>query len=239
MKIGVLIIEDNPITARDLSEILQENGMEVLSISYSGEEASEVITTIQPDILLVDIKLKGKMTGIEFVLQVQKNQHIPVVYLTANSDRETVQSALDTTPSAFLTKPFEEKDVVIAIELAFKNHLRKTSSENSPSNNPNIFVRCSDRFEKVVIDTIHYLKAEGSYCKIVTNDKEYLLSGNLNHYCHLGHNFLRIHRSYVVNIDNVTGFDSENIILGEKTLPIGRSHRDEIKDAFKKFPKSG
>lgn len=235
MKIGVFILEDNPITARDLKEIIELQNMEILGVCYSGEEAMDVIHNIHPDILLVDIKLKGPMTGIEFVHQVSELRNIPVVYLTANSDRQTVKSAIETVPAAFITKPFDEKDLVIAIELAFKNHAAKSISANGHSKTPYIFIKGTDQFEKVAIDDIHYLEAEGSYSKVFTYNKEYLLSGNLNQYKNLCQNFLRIHRSYIVNINNITGIDSNHVFVKEKALPIGRSHKDQIKDVLKKF----
>lgn len=235
MKIGVFILEDNPITARDLSEILQIENMEVLGICYSAEEALQSIGNLHPDILVVDVKLKGDMTGIEFVTEVQKTSKIPVVYLTANSDRTTISDALATAPAAFLTKPFEQKDLTIAIELAFKNHLEKSFVNNTPHPLPFIFIKASDRFEKVPINTIKYLEAEGSYCRIITTDKEYLLTGNLNQYSKLDTNFLRIHRSYIVNINNITGLDTTHIFFNDKALPIGRSYKDNVQGLLKKF----
>ncbi len=233
MKISVLILEDNPITARDLAEILDEHGMNVLEIVYSAEDAIEFLENESPDIMLIDIKLKGEMTGIEFIETIQKSRNIPFIYLTANSDQETVKQAISTNPSSFLTKPFEEKDVIIAIELAFSKI--QNQSREIRANKP-LFVKNGNRFEKVKAEDIKYLEAEGSYCKIITKDKEYLLSGNLNNVSsQLNHNFVRIHRSFVVNMESITSIDADHVFVDEKTLPVGRSHKGELKKVLLKF----
>ncbi len=236
MKIKVLIIEDNPITAQDLSEILEDQGMIVSAIAKNKKEASESLKTTQPDVLLVDINLKDGDDGVDFVEEVSLTNKTPVIYLTANSDKATVDRAFKTKPASFLTKPYDDKDVVIAIELAFNNHCNDVLVSEVPST-PFIFLKNGKRFEKVPIENINYLQAEGSYSKFVTTDKEYFLSGNLNNISNKLQNpsFLRIHRSYVVNIENITGLDADYVFIGEKNIPISRSYKEEVNRILRKI----
>ncbi len=229
MKIKVLIIEDNPITAQDLSEIISDQGMTVCAIAKTKAEAKEAMKRTEPDILLVDINLKDGEDGVDFVEEVSIVNRTPVIYLTANSDKATVDRAFKTKPASFLTKPYDDKDVLIAIELAFNNHCNSVLVSELP-NTPFIFLKNGKKFEKVPIENINYLQAEGSYSKFVTKDKEYFLSGNLNNISNKLQNpsFLRIHRSYVVNIDNITGLDSDYVFIGDKNIPISRSYKEEV-----------
>jgi DNA-binding LytR/AlgR family response regulator len=235
MNISVVIVEDNAITARDLSEILEARDMTVLGIFYSGEEAIERIPQLSPDILLVDIHLKGPMTGLELVNKLNGQCQAPVLYLTANSDKDTIQKALSTRPSSYIIKPFEEENLLVAIELAFSNHNEKLIKEKWDSL-PYIFVKHGSRFKKLNFEDIKYLEADGSYCKITTADKEYTLSGNLNHFSEqLDHNFLRIHRSYMVNVGSITSLDADYIFIEDKSFPVGRSYKTQVKKLLRRF----
>ncbi|MGL1888332.1 MAG: LytTR family transcriptional regulator DNA-binding domain-containing protein [Reichenbachiella sp.] len=234
MSIRVAVIEDNPITSQDLQEILAENGMQVCGSYYSAEDALKGIPQQIPDILLVDIKLKGELSGIDLATQLEGE--FPIIYLTSNSDKETVAKALKTQPASFLTKPFDTKDVLIAIELAVNNYSENHSIENK-TYLPFIFLKEKEIFEKVPVDNILYLEADGSYCKFVTSEKEYLLTGNLNHICQQlnPQTFKRIHRSYTININQITGLDNDYVFFDKLNLPIGRTYKAELKTILKRF----
>jgi DNA-binding LytR/AlgR family response regulator len=237
MEIKVLIIEDNPLTSLDLKEIIQSQGMIVTKIAKNNSEALEAIQTTQPDILLVDINLHGGDDGVELVEMLSQKQKWPVVYLTANSDRETLNRALKTNPASFLTKPYDDKDVVIALELAFNNYVNKAIEGKSNVTYDFIFLKSGTRFEKVKLADINFLQAEGSYTRFITPNKEYTLSGNLNNISNkIGNSlFLRIHRSYVVNIDSITGLDNDNVFIGDQNLPISRSYREDVNKALRRI----
>ncbi|MEQ9404671.1 MAG: response regulator [Cyclobacteriaceae bacterium] len=236
MKIKVLIVEDNPLTAQDLSEVITEQGMTVCAMAKNRQEAIDGYEKCDPDILLVDINLKDGDDGVEFIKELAPKLKIPVVYLTANSDKETVNRAFSTKPASFLTKPYDDKDVIIALELAFNNHCNDVIINNFPSTSF-IFLKNGTRFEKVNIESINYLQAEGSYSKFVTSTKEYFLSGNLHTISGKLKNpaFLRVHRSYVVNIDNITGLDSDYVFIGEKNIPISRSYKEGVNKVLRKI----
>ena len=237
MEIKVLIIEDNPLTSLDLKEIIQSQGMIVTTIAKNSSEAFKSIQTTQPYILLVDINLHDGDDGIELVSMLSEKQKWPVVYLTANSDRETLNRALKTNPASFLTKPYDDKDVIIALELAFNNYVNTVIEDKSSAVYDFIFLKSGTRFEKVKLADISFLRAEGSYTRFITSNKEYTLSGNLNNISSkIGNSlFLRIHRSYVVNIDSITGLDNDYVFIGEQNLPISRSYRDDVSKALRRI----
>ncbi len=236
MKINVAILEDNPITAQDLKEILEDNNIQVTKTFYTAEDAINEIDSTIADIWLVDIKLKGQLTGIDFAKELTSKKQVPFVYLTANSDKDSVEKAISTDPASFLTKPFDDKDLVIAIELAFKKNLNN-NTRNNTNELPFVFLKSGNRFMKVMFDKIHYLEADGSYCKVVTEDKEYTLSCNLNHFSSNINNgsFLRIHKSYSVNVESISGLDNDYVYVLNRDLPIGRVYKNDVKSLLKKF----
>jgi len=118
----ILIVEDEPIIARDLAETLTSSGYKVTAIASSGEEAVKKVVEQQPDLVLMDIVLKGSMDGIETTACIQARCDIPLVYLSAYSDSEVLKRAQNTYPYGYLIKPFTERELAVAIERALFNH---------------------------------------------------------------------------------------------------------------------
>ncbi len=117
----ILIVEDEFIVANNLKVILQQSGYSVVGIAASVADARSLLAANRIDIVLLDIHLKGKLTGIDFAHQL-KERHIPFVYLSANSDRTILDEAKKTEPYGFLVKPYREKDVLVALEIARYRH---------------------------------------------------------------------------------------------------------------------
>lgn len=238
MEIKVLIVEDNPITAQDLEEILTENGIKVVGIARTANQAINKARDLQPDILIMDIKLDGSKDGISAVQEIYKTDYYPVIYLTANTDREHVEKAYSTSPAAFLSKPFDHKDLVHAIELAFVNHYKKVfDSSEIPEMNKSIFLKNGDKYEKIGIDEIQLIKADGSYSSVVTKTQTFSISLNLQGLSDKIKNplFFRLHRSYIVNLKCITGFDNQFVFIDKLTIPYSKNYRDDLMNVLHKL----
>lgn len=118
----ILIVEDEIITAKDIKECLQDMGYVVLAIVSSGEEAIKKAGKENPDLVLMDIMLEGEMDGIETARQIRSISNIPVVYLTAYSDKNILERAKITEPFGYILKPFNERELQINIEIALYKH---------------------------------------------------------------------------------------------------------------------
>lgn len=121
-KARVLIVEDALIVAMHLQRTLEREGYEVLGVEGTGESALALIETDRPDIVLMDIMLKGELDGIETARLIRSRYYIPVVYLTALTDYNTIQRAKVTEPFGFLTKPIEDRELFTVIEMALYKH---------------------------------------------------------------------------------------------------------------------
>ena len=121
MKKKVLIVEDQFVEADYLRMMLTKAGYVVCEIARSVAEALAIIKTESPSLVLLDIFLKGKLTGIDLAKKL-KEDHIAFIYLSANSNEETLTAAKATEPYGFLVKPFRERDLIIALEIAFYRH---------------------------------------------------------------------------------------------------------------------
>ena len=114
----IMIVEDEVLFAKDLKDLLERLGYTVPALVSTGEEAIEKAGEMKPDLVLMDIVLKGGMDGIEAADLIRTRFKIPVVYLTAYADDETVQRAKITEPYGYVLKPLEERDLHVTLEIA-------------------------------------------------------------------------------------------------------------------------
>jgi CheY-like chemotaxis protein len=129
-KAQILIVEDDNIVVMDLRDRLQSLGYAVSGVASYGEEAIEKTAEARPDLVLMDIRLKGAMDGIEAAEQIQDRFDMPVVYLTALTDKDTLKRAKVTEPYGYVIKPFGERELDTAIGTALCKHkkVRKVKS---------------------------------------------------------------------------------------------------------------
>ena len=118
----ILVVEDEGLVAHDIESRLRKAGYQVVGIVGSGEEALESVDRIHPDLILMDIRLSGRLDGIETAALVQVRYGLPIVYLTAHSDRETLERAKITGPFGYITKPIGHGSLTSAIEIALYKH---------------------------------------------------------------------------------------------------------------------
>jgi len=118
----ILIVEDERIVAMDLAGTLAELGYAVAGMAARGEDAIEQAKRLNPNLILMDVRLAGKMDGIQAAQSIREQRDVPVVYLTAHSDNETLQRAANTAASGYLVKPFKSPELRCVIEIALHKH---------------------------------------------------------------------------------------------------------------------
>ena len=118
----ILVVEDENIVALEIKKRLQKLGYIVPGVASTGEDAISKAEGILPDLVLMDIMLKGEIDGINAAGEIRKRFNIPVIYLTAYSDGDTIERAKLTEPYGYILKPFEEDDLRTAIEIALYRH---------------------------------------------------------------------------------------------------------------------
>ncbi|MFN6569290.1 response regulator [Dendronalium sp. ChiSLP03b] len=119
---SILVVEDEAIVAKDLQNRLKKFGYIVPAIASSGQEAIKKALEIRPDLVLMDIRLKGQMDGIQAAEEINKHLDIPIIYLTAYADDHTLERAKVTEPFGYLLKPFKERELQTNIEIALTKH---------------------------------------------------------------------------------------------------------------------
>jgi len=118
----ILVVEDEQILAEDLRDILESYDYDVVGIVGSAEKAVKEARKLKPDLIMMDIMLSGKKDGIDAAQEITRENHVPVVFLTAYADETTVQRAIVTQPFGYLLKPFKEHEIHTTIQVALNKH---------------------------------------------------------------------------------------------------------------------
>jgi len=126
----ILIVEDEYIVAMGIKRMLKSLGYTVTGVALSGEDAISKAELTFPDIVLMDIMLKGDMDGVEAAKKIRERFDVPVVYLTAYSDNKILERAERTEPFGYIIKPFDEKDLYSSIEVALQRYRKEKQGNN-------------------------------------------------------------------------------------------------------------
>lgn len=232
------------IIAANISMQLNNLGYQVTGIIPRAEEVLPHIKQQVPDILLMDINLKGEMDGIELANLILTEFKIPIIYLTANADEAHFNRAKSTNPYAFISKPFKKIDLQRAIELTIIRvaEEKKTKETEAILEEPfvlsdAIFVRSHDKMIKVNINDILYIEAERNYCKIHCKDKEHLLVATLKDLEEklIVNNLMRIHRSFIVNLFHIDEIASTHVVIAKKAIPISADLKKQLLQHIQKI----
>lgn len=140
----ILVVEDEGIVAKDLQKRLIKLSYHVPAIASSGEEAIQIAEKINPDIILMDIRLKGNIDGIEAAKEIQTHLDIPIIYLTAYADDNTLERARLTEPFGYVLKPFKEKELHTTIEIALNKHKKERQLKENQKGLVTAVTRISD-----------------------------------------------------------------------------------------------
>ena len=234
--IKVLVVEDEPIAARDLAIILEELGYQVLATVDNGLDAFATVTREQPDLVLMDIEIRGELDGIALGQKINDHHPLPIIYLTSANDPETISRAKETSPQAYMVKPFDSKRLQIAIDLAVHNFKDRQATQNLENYKikDSLYIKIDNRYQKLPMTEILFVEASGSYVYIHTDQARHTLAINL-HQVEMeivGKRFMRVHRSYIVNLGKVDSFEKARLFIGDHTIPISKTYREDFQKRF-------
>jgi len=241
-KTNVLVVEDESIVSKDIQHSLKKLGYNVVGSASTGEKAIDLALDIKPDVVLMDIMLKGDLTGIDAASKIRETLNIPVVYLTAYADEATLSKAKVSEPYGYIIKPFKEIDIHTSIEMAIYKHAKEKEVlkerdflysivENKDSKGF-IFVKSNSRLIKLKTSDIYYIEALKDYVVINALNSRYTIHSTMKDIAKKlpQEEFLRVHRSFIVALDKIAAIEQPNLILenDKKVIPIGGSYKDEL-----------
>ena len=244
--VNVLIVEDEIIIAEDIASYLETLGYNVVGIVDNGTAALQKIKELVPDLILLDININGPIDGVQVASIIKQDYKIPFVFLTAFTDKETLDRVKQTDPYGYIVKPFEEKDLEVTIELAlykFKKDKEKqdiqAKTDISPSKETNfndyLFVKDKTKLVKLRIEEICWIEAYDNYCFIKTSTEKQLVSYTLKELEQLitSKDLIRVHRSYIVHIHKIDMIENNALYIESTPIPIGKSYKEDFMKRLK------
>jgi DNA-binding LytR/AlgR family response regulator len=248
-KVTILIVEDEILIAEDIGMRLTDMGYHVAAKIDNVDEAIYWLENNPVDILLVDISLHGDKTGIDFAAVVNERFHLPFVFLTSLANDGVVERARAVNPAAYLLKPFNDRQVKVSIDMALFNFYGDEKKQQPDSHSlPNetagefllqmpgcLFLRDGSGYRKVNYKDILWLEADSNYTVIYTNTDKFVYSSVLKSFEEKlpKSDFMRVHRTYIVNLSNITGFEGNLLLIGDKQIPVNKSCRDLVFQRFR------
>jgi DNA-binding LytR/AlgR family response regulator len=235
MAIKIVIVEDELIIADFIQDCLIDLGYSVAEVCINYDEAIVALHKHKPDIVLIDISLKGTKSGIDVANYIKQNFTIPFIFCTSHSDKTTIDDAKKTLPFAYLIKPFNKEDLYAVIETALTHfgsqQVQEKSEENPIVINDSFFIKHKNSFVKLKFQDILYVEANDNYVKFFTQQTNYLLKTTLKILDNLLPTyFIRVHRSYIVNLNHLSSFSAEEITILNASIPVGKSYYSLLMD---------
>ena len=241
-KTNILIVEDEAIVAKDIQQSLKKAGYNVVGVASTGEKAIELANEKKPDLVLMDIMLKGPMSGIEAAEEIRLALNIPVVFLTAYADESTFNKAKLTEPYGYIIKPFKDIDLHTSIQLALHKHEKDSSIKKDrdflyslvegKSEKEIIFIKANHKLVKLKPADVTYVEALKDYVIINTPTGRFTIHSTMKDIeAKLSSKyFIRVHRSFIVRVDKIASIEQPNLTIeGDgKTIPIGASYKEEL-----------
>ncbi|HPE34784.1 MAG TPA: response regulator [Bacteroidales bacterium] len=229
----ILVVEDEVIVATDIEETLLSLDYQVQKTVATGKAAIEEVERSLPDIILMDIMLKGQMTGIEAARIICQKHNVPIIYLTANADLATIEKAKVSLPYGYIVKPFTDKDLQTNIEIArfkFENDLKhKMESDQfnkffkmDDSSENELIVESESGLEKVKTENIYYVEQSGGKCIVHLLDEELQIGLTIKEVeSQLDEKkFLKVNSDCIINLDKIFIQKLPEIIIADKMTVI-------------------
>jgi two-component system, LytTR family, response regulator LytT len=238
----ILIVEDELVVSKYIEACLKNLGYDIADIVTTGEDAISKADSIRPDLILMDIRLNGKMTGTEAAVKIKEIMDVPIVFLTAYADEKNIEMAKASEPYGYLVKPFYEKELHTTIAMALNKHekVRMLKKERdlyySVIENKNasdsLYIRTNSRLKRIKYDEICYVEALRDYIIISTAAENYTARINMKEITRFlpERDFVRIHKSYIVRLDKIFSIKYVSLIIegSMKEIPVGNFYRKDL-----------
>lgn len=240
--INVLIIEDTVAESDALVKVLTENNYNIAGVARTYQEALTMFYQNTIDIVVIDVFLDGKPDGITFAetINIVPNGVKPFVFLTSSKDRQIFERAKLTKPFSFLMKPFNELEILYALEMAVEKFYEQTNvfhseDQNTVISNDTLFIKKNKSLKKVKIEDIVYIEVEDRYCNIITDVEKFVILISLTKIIQLldAGKFCQTHRNYIVNLSKI-----QEIIVNDNLVILKGNHKVTLSDKYKDFVKN-
>jgi len=241
--LGILIVEDDPLMALSIEELVDGLGYDEVTIVDNSEDAIKQIKDTVPDLIIMDINIKGKLNGIELADKIE-HYRIPIIFTTSHNEKEIFESAKKTMPIAYLVKPFNDFTLQHTIEFAVRSLIEEKIEVNNGWSedlvlNDSLFTKSGNVLYRIKIPDILWVFSDGNYCNIITAKKKHAVKLSLSKLANIlgDFNFVRVHQRSMIPLDRISNIDlNANVVHVEnEAIAIGPSYRKDLLNRLKRI----
>lgn len=226
----IVIVEDEPELANNIAELVSLLGYQVAGIFNNFKSCLLFLNENPVDLVILDILLKGEETGIELGRTISNTYDIPIIFCSAYTDEQLLQQVKSIKHSGYIVKPFNRQILKTTIFLALNDKFVTPPSSGKDT----LHVRDKGYLIPIEFKNILIAEADGLYTKIVTAKKNYLIRAILKNIEEQlpSNKFLRVHKSYLVNLDHISSFNSKGVKINDSIVPVRRGYFKSLKELF-------
>lgn len=234
-ELRIMIVEDEPIIADEIAATIEDLGYTIAAKILHSKEVIDAFNQSEPDVVIMDINLGSEKDGVQLAAEMRQIKNIPLIFLTSYSDNATIERTKEVNPDGFIVKPFDEKDLQIAIEIAFNRfeQQRKIISDAKMETfliNKFLFIRSKNKLIKLVPEEIIFAEAQSNYTLIKTTKDKFTLSTTLGTIEEklMPFGFFRIHRSYLANVAKINSIEEDHVVIDGEIVPISKKQKQDL-----------
>ncbi|SMD32790.1 two component transcriptional regulator, LytTR family [Reichenbachiella faecimaris] len=225
-KIQILVVEDEPIIADDIAICLEQMGHEVVDICNTADQALSILDQQEVDLILLDIKIKGKKDGIQLAQLIRQKVATPFIFISSLYDKNTVTRAKNAEPSGYVVKPFKDADIEVAVDMALAK-TKITPVSEPKAQQLNLFIRKSNSIVPLNFNEVFYVEASDNYSVFYTKEDKYVVSQTLKSIEDIltDQGYGRIHKTFLVNLRKIDRIENNVVFVNGSPLPIGKVYK--------------
>lgn len=231
----IMIVEDEPVIADEIAITIEDLGYIVASKVLHGKDVVQSFISNIPDLVLMDINLGNGPNGIQLAAEIKQEKNVPLIFLSSYSDKTTIDKAKQVNPDGYIIKPFDEKDLQVAIEIAFYRfeQQQRPAMEEKPETfliNKHLFIRHKNKLVKLNPGEVIYAEAQSNYTLVKTEKEKFILSTTLGVIEEklLPFGFFRLHRSYLANVSKIDAIEEDHVVIGGESVPVSKKQKQDL-----------
>ncbi|MEQ6119097.1 response regulator transcription factor [Reichenbachiella sp. MALMAid0571] len=234
--LNIVIVEEDPKVVENLCEILEYLNHQVVGEASNTKDALRLIEERNPNFLIINICVNAKSDGILLGRKVKEDYDIPFIFTSSDADdTELIHKAIEEKPYGFVLKPYSIKDIDTAIQIAFNQFEELSRLEFNLLSKPSrelthIFLKVNSKLININLKDILWIESKGDYAVFKTENDSFIIHSTMkNIETKLSNSqFLKVHRSFIINLDKIVNIEDSNLLIKDKIIPISRGNKDSL-----------
>lgn len=231
----ILIVEDDFSFSLSVEILIESLGHEHVGTIDNGNDALIFIKENTPDLILMDIDLNGFLSGVDIARKISELK-IPVIFMTTYSDESIYEEAMLTNPNGYIVKPFDKISLRSHIDRVV-NLSKIEEAKTEGLVNDCFFVKVNDVLKKIEYHEVCWIQSDRNYADIFLEKKRYTAKISLSKLETqlYSSDLIRVHKQYIINVKKIQGVTSNDIIINDKTIPLGAKFKNQFLSKLNKI----